>query len=246
MEKERRLNATLTKPVVDPEEDEVEDEDSQAKRIAALKEEKRKFYNTATEDAIREILNQPSAKPATEEKTGPKRGSLLEWAQNLEASGDIKSKVSAQVNEGHAAIGATGRLADLVAKDNDNLVKDFKIEDRLQHMDLGKGKAKASHTDRVVHNMEKVGLHRDPQRAGVQEQIRRAFAVFDKNSDGKITREEFRKAMMHPKGGNPVSQEKADALFKAADTNGNGYIDYDEFAIAFTRKSLRPPGWIDE
>ena len=67
------------------------------------------------------------------------------------------------------------------------------------------------------------------QRSG----IRKAFEKYDKDGNGSITRDEFRKvvedyyqAKLHP--------SKVDVLLTQADANGNGSIDYEEFLRAFT------------
>lgn len=248
MERARRENAPPQLAVPEEEYDDDWEEAAQAARIAALKEEKRKLYDSANEAALREILNQPSAKPAPE-KPAPKKPSLLEWAQNLEANGAIAARVNAQVDKGHAAMAATDRLADLVAKDNEVLVKDFLIEEKKQRMHTEQTGERPELCERVMHSLEKAALHRDPQREDVQQQVRAAFAIFDKDGDGKITMEEFRKVMMQPKGASLCAywacMEQTDELFQAADNDGNGHVDYEEFVVAFTKKSLRPPGWVN-
>lgn len=209
-------------------------------RIAALKAEKRRYVNSVTEDDIRSILAQPSnAQFALSKPT-----SLLEWAQRLEAKGDISKCVCEQISADHAAVDATGRLAAIVAKDNDVLVRDFKLEERRQHLRSEQTGERLDHATRVMHSLQKAGLHREPQRADVQVQVRAAFEAFDQDGDGTITREEFRYAMMHPKGaGVASSRERADELFDAADRDGSGLVDFDEFMVGFTQLRLRPPGW---
>lgn len=218
--------------------------DQQA-RIAALKEEKRKFVNSATEEDIRSILAQPSKMDAENQQPAPnKPKSLLEWAQGLEANGDISKSVHEQINAAHAAVDATGRLALIVAKDNDVLIRDFKLKERRQHLQSERTGERLDHAVRVVHNLQKAGLHREPQRADVYVQARAAFEVFDQDGDGNITREEFCSTMLHPKGaGVPLSQERADQLFDTADRDSSGLVDFEEFMVAFTQMCIRPPGW---
>jgi hypothetical protein len=64
------------------------------------------------------------------------------------------------------------------------------------------------------------------------------FAALDKNGDGKIDtlelQEELAKDPMFAK--NPTNQEKLAAMIKAADTDGDGLIDKEEFT-AWYRKA---------
>ena len=53
------------------------------------------------------------------------------------------------------------------------------------------------------------------------------FRLFDANNDGKISRAEVKKAMKNM--GSSFTDEEVNSLFKAADTDGDGYIDYEEF-----------------
>lgn len=59
------------------------------------------------------------------------------------------------------------------------------------------------------------------------EEMKRVFDKFDKNKDGKISKEEY-KSMMGSGGGNTKSYGVDDA-FQAADTNGDGFINFEEF-----------------
>merc|ERR1712032_235116 len=77
------------------------------------------------------------------------------------------------------------------------------------------------------------------------EEIRTAFAVFDQDGDGSLTRDEFVQAMTLEKAGSPMSPEKATRMFDAADKSGDGVVDYNEFVSAWMQKSLRPPQWVD-
>lgn len=114
--------------------------------------------------------NGEGAKP---EQRASTKGSLLEWAATLESNGDISGRVQAEIDNAHAAVDATGRLADVVAKDNKLLIKDFGIGDRQQQLQTEQTGVRPSHTERVVHNLDRAGLHKEPFRPDVQEQVHR-------------------------------------------------------------------------
>lgn len=57
--------------------------------------------------------------------------------------------------------------------------------------------------------------------------VQMAFKQFDRNGDGSIDRSELTNALMNT-GGNFTKQE-IDVIFTAADIDGNGEIDYEEF-----------------
>ncbi|XP_062573144.1 calmodulin-like [Saccostrea cucullata] len=59
-----------------------------------------------------------------------------------------------------------------------------------------------------------------------QERMKTAFRVIDKNGDGKISLEEFRTVMLF---NNVFTQEEADKLFQEVDSDGKGYINYNDF-----------------
>jgi len=65
-----------------------------------------------------------------------------------------------------------------------------------------------------------------------------SFKIFDKNSDGKISREEMIEG--YKKIYENMSEEdvvrEADKLFKIADADGNGEIDYSEWQVATINK----------
>ena len=54
-----------------------------------------------------------------------------------------------------------------------------------------------------------------------------AFKVFDKNGDGKISKEELKHVMCNV--GEKLSDEEAEEMIKEVDVNADGYIDYNEF-----------------
>lgn len=71
------------------------------------------------------------------------------------------------------------------------------------------------------------------QMASKEEQTRlyQSFKALDKNSDGKISKEEmlegYKKIYQHMSDEQII--EEVDRLFKVADQDGNGEIDYSEW-----------------
>jgi len=59
------------------------------------------------------------------------------------------------------------------------------------------------------------------------ESLAQAFSKFDKNGDGLISKEELRTALT-TMGLAKLSDEEVDELFADADTDENGYIDFNE------------------
>ena len=68
---------------------------------------------------------------------------------------------------------------------------------------------------------------------GEDESFREAFGVFDKDGSGKISRDELRK-IVTCYGRMRLSEADADEMLSAADADGDGLIDYEEFVKLFT------------
>jgi len=60
------------------------------------------------------------------------------------------------------------------------------------------------------------------------DELRRAFDIFDADNSGFIDREEL-KAVMAKLMGAPLSEEELDAMMKEADTNSDGLVSFEEF-----------------
>lgn len=70
------------------------------------------------------------------------------------------------------------------------------------------------------------------------EQLRAAFAVFDVNGDGTVSRDELVQILMRPNTGqHAMSREQADRVFDRCDADGSGTIEYDEFVREFGQKT---------
>merc|ERR1712185_662722 len=67
-----------------------------------------------------------------------------------------------------------------------------------------------------------------------------AFRVFDKDCDGKISKEELGLVLLNPSVGQVMHKtENALAdIMKEVDANGDGYIDFEEFMLMMSKNSL--------
>lgn len=61
-----------------------------------------------------------------------------------------------------------------------------------------------------------------------EEDLKNAFKIFDKNGDGTIEREELKEAIKHIGIPEIMTEEELDTIMDAADTSGNGSIEYNE------------------
>ncbi|KAH9369721.1 hypothetical protein HPB48_007688 [Haemaphysalis longicornis] len=68
----------------------------------------------------------------------------------------------------------------------------------------------------------------------VDEQIRDAFKVFDRNGDGYVSCAELRHVMTTM--GEKLTHEEVDEMIREADKDGDGRINYDEFVAMVTSK----------
>ena len=67
------------------------------------------------------------------------------------------------------------------------------------------------------------------------DEIRAAFAIFDKNQDGFISRTELR-TVMESLGEEQLTEEDIDTMMKGADQNGDGQVSFEEFAAMMRGK----------
>ena len=58
-----------------------------------------------------------------------------------------------------------------------------------------------------------------------EKDLREAFAVFDSNGDGRISRDEIK--MVVEQFGDKISNEDLENMLREADDNSDGYLDYD-------------------
>lgn len=240
MEKSRRSIISIPQPKAqDVVDEKVETEEEASARRAQLHEESEAYLgNAETEGAIRKVLDAP-AEQAPLPELQPEAGGLFDLNKDINQAIGASGRITDEILESHTE--STERLALVTKKEEQMLVKDFKIEDNIQRLHTEQTGERLPHTDRVVRNLERAGLHRDIQSKETKEQVRLAFAAFDADGDGLITRDEFRDIMTRKGGLIPISVEKADELFDAADTSGNGTVEFDEFINAWCNQCLRPP-----
>ena len=70
-------------------------------------------------------------------------------------------------------------------------------------------------------------VHKFCSKEDIEEGRRKAFQMFDRNGDGRITPVEFKKTMKEI--GLKLSDDQVYAMMEKADVNGDGEIDYKEF-----------------
>ena len=68
----------------------------------------------------------------------------------------------------------------------------------------------------------------------IEEEIKEAFQVFDKNKDGYISTQEFREVMVNL--GEKLTEEEIGEMIKEADIDGDGKISIEEFTKVMTSK----------
>jgi Ca2+-binding EF-hand superfamily protein len=75
--------------------------------------------------------------------------------------------------------------------------------------------------------------------AGEVEEYRRTFNEFDKDGDGRITKEELKKvlAVVNP----DISDINVDSIISAVDNNNDGCLDFNEFL-----NLVKPPVSLDD
>lgn len=91
----------------------------------------------------------------------------------------------------------------------------------------------------VIDFGEFVGLmkshfHTDDNIPSAETELLEAFRIFDRNEDGFITEEELKLALLNL--GERLTGEQLRDMIAAADTDGNGLIDYNEFAAMMQNK----------
>ncbi|XP_040993059.1 calmodulin-7-like [Juglans microcarpa x Juglans regia] len=70
--------------------------------------------------------------------------------------------------------------------------------------------------------------------AALEEELREAFRVFDKDQDGLISEAELRNVMTNL--GEKLTKEEVDEMIREVDMDGNNQVDYEEFAKVMMAK----------
>lgn len=68
----------------------------------------------------------------------------------------------------------------------------------------------------------------------VKELLQAAFNVFDEDNSGALSLDELRAIFQRPGGGCPLTDEQVELLFHEFDVNGDGVLQFEEFAAFWT------------
>ncbi|GAB2294649.1 hypothetical protein Dimus_028845 [Dionaea muscipula] len=71
-------------------------------------------------------------------------------------------------------------------------------------------------------------MARKNQETDAEEELREAFQVFDKDQNGYISPNELKHVMVNL--GEKLTDEEAEQMIKEADSDGDGLVNYDDFA----------------
>lgn len=103
----------------------------------------------------------------------------------------------------------------------------------------------------VIGKTDALGL---PPSATPQERVRAAFAKYDKDGSGSISVAELKESLAEVaggggagEGGRSLSDAEMESIVKEFDANGDGELQYDEFAALWTRNQLQsgdPTGFV--
>lgn len=77
--------------------------------------------------------------------------------------------------------------------------------------------------------------------AATAQDMRNAFAVFDKDNSGTISASELAAILTRPGGAAPLTQSDAEAFIEQFDVNGDGMLSFDEFCAMWAARSAPPP-----
>lgn len=64
-----------------------------------------------------------------------------------------------------------------------------------------------------------------------REDLGKVFRLLDKNSDGRLSKEEVKEGYLKHFG-QQMTEDEVDTMFAKVDTDNNGFIDYNEFIVA--------------
>eukprot|EP00913_Durusdinium_trenchii_P027219 g25538.t1 len=127
----------------------------------------------------------------------------------------------AELKQGMKKAGLAGGLS---SKDDDGVRTVASLED-LHNLALAldaDGSGEIDYTEFLAAAMERKSL--------VQESsVWAAFKVFDKNDDGRISKKELEEVLSSQEVSNAISKAQVDRIVREVDTNGDGFIDFNEF-----------------
>lgn len=77
------------------------------------------------------------------------------------------------------------------------------------------------------------GQSKDQLSVMEREKLRKAFKTFDTDGSNTLSRDELKMIFTRPGGGEPLSDDVAEALIEEFDKNGDGQLDMEEFIDCF-------------
>ena len=86
---------------------------------------------------------------------------------------------------------------------------------------------KQFHTSSTLHKLVLTFMGREAISKRKEKKLRKAFQAFDKNNDGRLSKQEMVEAFkLYNNGNEEEAIKQVDAIMRRVDLNKNGWIDY--------------------